>query len=1027
MLRIGEFDLDDAALEVRHAGRCIRLPARPFELLERLARDAGRVVRKDQLMADLWPAQVVSDAALGSAVREVRRALKALGAAEAVRVEVVRGRGYRLSVPGASVAREANAPGAPAVAEARGPCPLVGRDAEIGRLAGALDDVLRGSSRTVIVTGPAGIGKSRLAAQLDVLASARGVDVWWGRCQEGESPPLWPWAEIVRTLVKTRDAEELRPVLRAVASDLIPVLPSVRALFDGEEIPPRPADPELARLSLLDSFIELLESVAERRPCTLFIDDAQWADSSSLLLLRSLAQRQMRGRLLLVVVHRDDELEPEHPAEDVLGSLARVPRVERVALGPLGDEQSRELLRMLGAGSSADPRLEELCQIAGGNPFFLGELYRHLGESGDLGPLPREVERLIGRRLERRTPAARRVIACASVVGMEFSADLVRSLAQADDGPVGDVDDALEELVRAGSIEPPASAGEPHRFAHALTRRAVYERIPPSQRARLHRVIGEHLEASLGGDVPGEETAQLAEHFDLGLDEGTLPRAFSYRVLAGEDADRRLSFEEAARHFARAVALFDAANPPEEAADASGVASRDERRCRLLLALAEAAHKAGNEGVAADALETALPIARRLDDPHYLARLAIQARTVVWEDARMTALHEEAIERLSAERTPLRAVVLASLAARLRDTLGSRQRREALLAEALDITAEAGDASARVHVLDAFLIAMDHSDLLAERLRHATEMHALGTDEGSVWIEAQARAHRHAVLLRQGRLDEALEEVRELRALARRHPWPRIQWLSCGPDFVEAYLDGRLADAEEHCLRVGDLAARTRNPTGYMALAVLLTALRREQGRVKEVLPLAQGFAAERPGFTWAVEISRGYGGDRGALRRLLTSVATERGGVLRHECDDFRLLGLCWLVDACAALGVSEHADFVHAELAPYAAVWAAGGTGFYAFGSVRRLLGNLELLRGRAPCAVEELRRSLESHDQPGATLLRLWTRFDLARALRQRARSRDIEEADRLLDETYAEACGRELTDLSRRIEAHRSALA
>jgi DNA-binding winged helix-turn-helix (wHTH) protein/tetratricopeptide (TPR) repeat protein len=1017
MLRVGELELDADSLEAWHAGRRIRIRGKPFGLLDRLARDVGRVVSKDRLMAELWPAQMVSQWALTSAVRDVRRALSELGVAETIRIEAVRGRGYRLSMPAAATAENA-AQRSPS-ATARHPGTLVGRETELGRLDAAVEDALAGRSRTILVTGPAGIGKSRLAAQLETLASARGVDVFWGRCQEGDGPPLWPWAEIVRALVKSRDPDDIRPILRAVAPELIDVLPSLRALF-ADVVATRRMDPELARLGLLDGFIELLDHMATRRPCVLVVDDVQWADSSSLMLLRSLALRRVDSGLLTIALCRDEEVEPPHPAVDLLAALEREESVEKVALGPLATEQSMDLLGTLGAGAAGDARLDELCRIAAGNPFFLRELYRHLRESGDLEPLPREVERLIVRRLEQRTPAAQRVVACAAVVGMEFRADLLRPLVEEE---TGSLDDALDELVRAGLIELPVHAGEPHRFAHALTRRAAYARIPAGDRARLHLALGERLEAAFYGQVPAERAVQLAEHFDLASSAGGTARAFSYRMLAGEDAHRRLSFEEATRHLARAVALFDAANPPDGTAEEP--AARDARRCELLISLATVARKAGDGTTTSQAWDAAIPLARRLDDPRYLARLVVAAPFVGSEDARLTALHEEALGRLGSEPTPLRAVALAGLAVRLRDTLGTRARRTALLREALAITSEADHVDARFYVLDAFLSAMDQADLIPERLRHSTEMRAQAQATGGVWMTAQARAHRSAILLQQGRLAEALEEARDLAALAKRHPWPRVEWLATGVRFVELLLDGRLADAEECCLRAGELASQTRQPTGEMALATQLPVVLREQRRLGEVLGLIEAYVTEHPAFTWTLEIARSYLGDGEALRRLVTSVAGERAAMLRHESENFRVVGLCWLSDACAGLGHAEHADSIHAELAPYADAWAVGGIGFYTFGSIRRALGNLDLLRGRPGRAVEELTRALEVHTQPGATLLRLWTSFDLARALRARAHPGDLDEAERLLGDAHAAACRHELTALRHGIEALRSA--
>lgn len=1021
MLRIGDLELDETSLEARYAGHRIQFTTKPFELLERLARDAGRVVKRDRLLEELWPAQVVSDAALGSAVRQVRRSLRALGAGDVIRIEVVRGRGYRLAVPDTHPTREVEARDEPIVPEPRESSPLVGRDAELSRLTTALADTLAGSARTVVLTGPAGIGKTRLVTELGTVASARGADVFWGQCQAGESPPLWPWAEMMRGLVRAREADDLRALLRTAAPDLAPILPSVRGLFEGEVIAPRPADPELARLSLLDSFIDAFERAAEHKPCVLVVDDAQWCDSSSLLLSRSLAQRQSRVGLLLIILHRDDELDPDHPTADELGALAQAPGVERLSLAPLSDERSKALLRTLGAERSADARLEELCRIAGGNPFFLRELYRHLAEEDDIGPLPRQVGRLILRRLEQRSPAARDVISYASVLGMDLSADLVRSLVASGEAPACDVDGALGELVRAGWLEPPSSAEDTYRFAHAITQRAVYDQIPAFRRARLHGVVARFLEASFEGDVPAEQAASLAEHFDLARDEQGTARAFAYRVLAGQDADRRLCFDEAARHFARAVDLFDVAHPPS---DSAAAVSRDQERCELLIALAESAHKAGDEAIAAEAWEKALPIARRLDQPDALARLAVQAHFVLWEDDRMRELHEEVIGRLGTDDTPLRAVTLASLAARLRATPGTRERRKTLMADALAITEKVDDPTARSYVLDAFLCAMGHADLLPERLQRAGEMLDLATTEKNVWTTAQARAHRYAILLRMGRATEALDEVRALREIADRHRSPRIQWLSSGASFAAAFLDGRLSEAEEHCLLVGELAARHRNPTGEIALATQLATLRREQGRLQDALPLVEAFASKRPELAWSLEMARAHCGDRVSLRRLLASIATEDGAMLRHPSDDLRVVGLCWLADACAALGDAFHVDVIQRELAPFADTWAIGGTGFYAYGSVRRLLGNLELLQGHTARAIEEQTRSLEAHDQPGASLPHCWSRFDLARALRARARPEDLDRADRLLDETHAEASRRELPELCRHIESFRA---
>lgn len=1017
---MGGLELDRREQEARYGDKVVRVRPKPFGLLLRLAATPGEAVSKAQLLDELWPRQVVSQSALSSAVRDVRRALRALGTGDSIRLESVRGRGCRL-VTARPAESPPSEPGSARSDPTKRTSRFVGRQAYLERLTAALEAALAGRPQTVFLAGPAGIGKSRLAEQFAAVAESRGARVFWGRCYQGQQPPFWPWAQIVRAYCQTSDQEQARTVLRPLAPELGRVLPTVRALFD-DVAPALHQNPEIARLSLLDSFVTLFDRLADRQLCVLVVDDLHCADSSSLLLLGDLAAGSGPSPRLILAAYRDDEVEPSHPLSSTLASLRRDETVQLLALEPLSEEESAQLVAGLGAVDELDPRRSEICRVAGGNPFFLEQLFRHVDESEASGPLPMEIERLVLRRLETRSPAARRLLTCAAVLGEEFRFDLLRRVAGVG---AAEASELLEELRRAGLVDPPSSAEGGHRFTHALLRQAVYLQTPSDVRAALHRDVAVRLEADLGGAAAGERAAEIAHHFDLACDLGEALRAYRYRTLAGEEAYRRLAFREAAQHFARADALFDRAHASggvEAAHAAGGVEAAPAERCGLLVSLSQAARKSGDGAAADQAWERALPLAERLDDPELLARCVTEAAFVPWRNERLTALHQEALERLGPEPTRLRARVLAGLAQRLADTPGTKARRDALVREALEIATGSGNGSTRGWVLEVFQQIGTSAEALPERLGRATELLDLGRATSDVWALSQGHVYRRVALLQQGRLREAREEKDALLELTRRHPWPQLRWITAVMEFVDAFLEARLDDAEEHCLRAAQIARRAGEPLGGLALAIQLSRLRREQGRVREIVQATESYAAQNPSYQWARALGRGEVGELDTLRDLLARTFRERSGILRHEAEGTRLLALYWLALVCAKHDESEYAASIEKELRPCADTWMIAGTrALHTEGSVRHALGLLEILRGRWGRAVAELERALESHRQPGATLLRLWTTFDLSRALLGQAGRKDRERASRLLEETHREARHRSLEGLAHRIEA------
>src|SRR5438445_768777 len=220
---------------------------------------------------------------------------------------------------------------------------FVGRQRELAELRAGLEDAVGGRGRFFLVVGEAGIGKTRLAEELAREAAERGGVALWGRCWEGEgAPPYWPWVQVIRALLQGVPAEELRPAVGAGAPYLVPLVPELGERF--RDLPALSTSPrsEHARFYLFDAVATLLRSAAQRTPLVLVLDDLQWADAPSLLLLQFLAHELRDVRILLLGTYREVEVRQAPAVAEILGALGR--DGHHVPLRGLGEEEVRRFL-----------------------------------------------------------------------------------------------------------------------------------------------------------------------------------------------------------------------------------------------------------------------------------------------------------------------------------------------------------------------------------------------------------------------------------------------------------------------------------------------------------------------------------------------------------------------------------------------------------------------------------------------------------------------------------------------------------
>ena len=451
---------------------------------------------------------------------------------------------------------------------------FVGRQREMGKLKGALEDALSGQGQLLMLVGEPGIGKTRTAQELAAHAETLDAQVLWGWCYEEEgAPPFWPWLQPIRSYVQQRDPEQLKVEMGPGAADIAEVVSEVRGKLPSLEPPPA-LQPEQARFRLFDSITTFLKNAAQSQPLMLVLDDLHWADKPSLLLLQFLARQLTESHLLVVGCYRDLELSRQHPLSEALAQLSRLPVLQRELLLGISQEDTGQFIEMT-AGIQPSPQLvETIYAHTEGNPFFLKEMTRLLSERGELraagigGPegirMPQGVREVIGQRLNRLSESCHETLTTASVIGREFDFRLLRTLSDeaTDEQLLGVIDEALA----ARLVEELPGGRERYRFSHSLIQQTLAEELSSSRKVRWHARIGEALEELYG--VDGEaHAAELVYHFAKAESVLGTEKLVRYSLLAGEGALAAYAYEEALAHFQQGLVAREGRPVDAETAD----------------------------------------------------------------------------------------------------------------------------------------------------------------------------------------------------------------------------------------------------------------------------------------------------------------------------------------------------------------------------------------------------------------------------------------------------------------------------
>jgi predicted ATPase/DNA-binding CsgD family transcriptional regulator len=442
-------------------------------------------------------------------------------------------------------------------------CPkLIGRTPECAALGLLMEQAKGGQGHIALITGEAGIGKSRLVSELKTLAMVQGFLVVQGACFPADlTYPYAPLLDLLRSLVASNPKASLTPAVETLARTIFPLLPE---LVPEQTIPSPQLEPEQEKRRLFAVLARFFLHLSTQAPLLLIIEDVHWSDETSLDFLHYLIRRSASQPLLLLVTYRHDEMQPQ--LSSWLAQLDRERLAHEIRLMPLSRNDVDTMLSAIfdQRHTALDMRrflhgelLDILCTLTEGNPFFVEEILSSLITAGDIFyvqgywnrrsgsevSIPRSIQDAVQRRIEHVGEAARHVLILAAVAGRQFDFALLQQLTQYDEHQLLLL---MKELVSAQLVV--EESADQFAFRHALTRQAIYSQLLTRERRLLHRTIAETMEQQ--PLTPDMHLEDLAYHF---YQARGWQKAVDYAQRAGEKALRLYSHCAAIDYFTWAL------------------------------------------------------------------------------------------------------------------------------------------------------------------------------------------------------------------------------------------------------------------------------------------------------------------------------------------------------------------------------------------------------------------------------------------------------------------------------------------
>jgi DNA-binding CsgD family transcriptional regulator len=907
---------------------------------------------------------------------------------------------------------------------------FVGRQPEMAALGKALEDARSGHGRLVLLAGSSGIGKTRLVHELAARAEADGVSVLWGRCpEEPGAPPYWPWRQLIRRHLRSSGDADPAQTFGSGLDDIARIVPELAERLPSPMPGPGARDTPQSRFRLFDAMVAFWRRAAQRAPLLLVFEDLHWADATSLRLFAFLAAELEDSSLLVIGTYRDTELSRQHPLFDALAELARSPVFHRLELAGLSGRETEAFVAAAGFAAASTALVRAMHERTEGHPLFLEETLRFMREQGGwqvdgapgddprwLTSIPSGVREVIGKRLNRLSVSAGRLLSTAACIGRTFDLDLLARLEV--ERSEDDILRSLEEALAVHLIEP-VPRRQQFRFSHALIRETLYDEMLSLRRSRLHLRIGELLEQRRGAD---ERTAlaQLAYHFSEAGPGAAAEKALAYARRSAEHAARVLALEEAVRLYRLALQL----QQRHFAHDAA-------QRCELLLSLGEVELSLGAGEPARAAHEEAAILARDhgLVVPFARAAAGFERSNVVMarsgEPAVALLLEAIALHRAA---DPLRVELLARLC---RAYVFCDRAEEAHRAHrrAVELARRIDDANGLYLALASIAAGIYWPDRLDERLAAAREAWSIAEARGLAMSSVvELLPFFLADLIHAGESAELRRLMNAGMRLAEQTRAPYLLTLCRHTEALVAINEGRFAEAEGWAMQALESGRRIAEDQAATAHGMQMFCLRREQGRLREALPLLQHFVRTTPqAQTWQPGLALLYAElDMGPECRAQFE-ALPWAQAVRAPVDASSTTTFLFAAEVCVHLGDAARAALLYPLLEAHAGSNLLADFGGPCLGSADRLLGSLACVMERWDVAQRHFERALEMDQRTGSRVWLAHTRHAYASMLHRRAGTGDREHARALLEAALADSSVLGMQALAERVAALAAALA
>jgi predicted ATPase len=649
--------------------------------------------------------------------------------------------------------------------------PLIDRVEEMKLLKEAVDRTIQGEGGLVFLYGEAGIGKTRLARELRAYAHLRGMQVLYGRCpalfRMDGVPPYILWKEVIKDYLEVCSSEQLYRVIGYYPAEVAKLVPELSQKL--RSIPQSfPISPEQEQNRLFEAVSQFIMNISREAPLLVVLDDLQWTDPSSLLLLHYLARSVQKTPLLLLGAYRSTDIDAKHPLSPVLMELNRERLLQSIQLKRMSLSDVSEMIKNI---LEQDDVPAEFCTLVyektKGNPFFAEEVIKSLKEQDaiyreenkwkikDVSKIefPETVKNVVRTRLGRLDEDCQNVLTMASFVGNDFTMEAMVAVTGIEKSKLLE---SMDKMFKTGLIKERVIHGEGIcSFADILVRDVVYEEISPLRRKELHEVVGSSLEKVYSKKID-EHFGELASHF---LEGGNKDKALDYFLKAGDKAAKVYANSEAASYFQSALWLLEERE------------GELEEREHVLERLGDIEKLAGKYEACTKHWDEALLVSTKLQKKQKSAALHRKIANILWDKIGETKEsrehHEAALKILEAEPESVEL-------ARLYEDIAHMLRRKGEAAKAPTWAEKALALAEKLN--DVETVAISCVELSADRmvlgdLKNAREYveRALKIALDNNYVETALRAYENLLgMLQWGECEKCLEYNEKGLALAKK-------------------------------------------------------------------------------------------------------------------------------------------------------------------------------------------------------------------------------------------------------------------